>query len=698
MGVIKKIIFIEQMEKNECGFACLAMLMDYYGYSIPLSKLREKYGTVKRGISFKNMLDVCSEYGMEANAYRIKADELSNLNTPCIIQWNHGTHFVVLEKMGKFFVQIVDPAVGELKVPVKEFQSVFEGNILRIESVHEVKKRQNRSVMLHKFLDIVKSNIPLFFFITIFSVAILAVSLIPTYILGRLVDQLLDHNAFSTKLLTIAITMPILLFVLQFLKEQAVVAIANRVDLKLMSDYFIHFLKVPLSFLENRQKGDLINRFNMLGQIRDFFTVQVVTLILNVLMIVVYSVVLFTYSLHLGLSLIMWICIVTLLLSLLVNESYNLSKKILLSQIKIQNLFTESINLMQDIKIYSLEKSMYQKWERVFDRFLMIRTSNGRLKGGISSLLSALQIFQSFLVFFIGSVYVVNDAMSFGSLFYIIMIANMIAEPVFSSCSIYMDFVRTSTMFQRIDDIESTESESGISMDREIHYGMKGRIEFKNVSFRYSQFEPLILDHVSFVIEPGESVFLQGMSGAGKSTIMKLILGIYKATEGTILIDDVPMEQYDIRALRRTVSAVQQDGMLFNTTILDNIVLNEQFERSKFERIIQEANLEDVLDLLPHREDTAVAENGRDFSQGQRQRILLARALYKESKVLILDEATNFLHKESEAAILQHIFSQKGTKLVISHNIDARNFDKVLRLERGQVSMLQDTQNGFHSF
>jgi ABC-type bacteriocin/lantibiotic exporter with double-glycine peptidase domain len=689
---IKKIVFIEQMEKNECGYACLAMLMNYYEYNISISDLREKFGSVKRGISFANMLTICKEYCIRANAYKMNFQDVCKIKEPCIIQWSQNTHFVILQKISKAYAYIMDPGMGEVKIPIQEFKAEFANNIFVIESINEDKKIKRESKIIKKFIDIVCTNMDLFGYMTIFSFLVLIASVIPIFILGKLIDQLLEHNLLSSKLIGYAIIMPVLFYFLHYIREQIAVALANRVDFRLTSHYFNHFLKIPLSFLENRKKGDLINRFYMLNQLRDFFTSQAITLLLNLLMIITYLIFVMKYSFQLGLIIIMWICIVILLLTAHVNISYNLSKKTLLSQIKIQNLITETTNLIHDIKIYSLENTTYNKWEKEFTDFLKIRISNGKIKSGISALITALQVFQGFIIFLIGSKYVMDNSMSFGVLYYIMMIANIIAEPIFSSCSIYMSFVNTSTLFQRINDIDSIKIESKIISNQDLHYNLRGKIEFRNVSFQYSKFDALILDHVSFIIKPGEAVFLKGISGVGKSTIIKLILGVYKAIDGTILIDDKPLEEYDINTLRRSISVVQQDGLLFNSTILENIVLNEKFNEEKFKEIILKSDLKNLILQLPQQENTVIFENGIDFSQGQRQRILMARAMYKESKIFILDEATNFLHNESEYTILNNILSMQCSKLVISHKYNNLFFDKILQLDHGNIMVSENKE------
>lgn len=681
MRTINTIEFIEQIEKNECGYACLTMLFNYFNYDITLSQLRKEYGTVKGGISFQDMKTICTNYGINSNAYKINPNDINELNNPGIIQWNNNTHFVILHKISKNQVSVIDPAYGELKLSIKDFYQTFNGKIFIIESENKIHKKKHNFNMLDAFFNSMKKNLNLFICMFILSAVLLLASIIPTYILSRLIDQLIKYKTINTKWFGIAIMASILLFLLHYFKEQTKVALTNCIEYDLTSTYIDKLFKVPLSFFENRKKGDLINRFYMLSQIRDLFTTQIVSVALNIIIIIAYSLILFSYSIPLGLAIVMWICSIVILVSILVNESYKLSKKTLLSQIEIQNLVAESISLIHDIKVFSLEKIMFDKWEKIFGKFIKIRKTSGSFKSVVSALLIALQTFQPFFVFGIGCIYLINQTMSFGVLYYIMMISEMITEPVISTCSIYMNMFNYGIIFQRLADTSSIESENSLCLTDDLYYHLEGKIEFRNVSFRYSKFEPPIFQNISFTIFPKENVYLQGHSGCGKSTLIKLILGEYSISSGQIYIDDVPITRYDIRILRKSIAIVPQDGMLFNTTILENIILNEKFEKNKFNKILEEVKLAEIINRFPQKENTIISENGIDFSKGQRQRILLARAIYKNAAILILDEATNCLQKESEKSILRNILAKEKTIIVISHTIDTLDFDKTLQIK-----------------
>jgi ABC-type bacteriocin/lantibiotic exporter with double-glycine peptidase domain len=249
--------------------------------------------------------------------------------------------------------------------------------------------------------------------------------------------------------------------------------------------------------------------------------------------------------------------------------------------------------------------------------------------------------------------------------------------------------VQISSVFQRIQDVFDSEAEQDTSLNKISPSRLVGKIEFRNVSFQFNRFEPLILDKISFIIYPGETVWLQGESGSGKSTILKLILGIYKPTTGEILIDDVPIELYEINSLRSSIAAVLQESRLFNKSIVDNITsFNENTDPANLYEAIVDSNLEQVINNLSAKEETMVSENGANFSGGQRQKILIARALYKGANLLLLDEATNSLDRKNEDFIMERISSKNLTKIIITHDDNTlKSYDKVLLLSNKTIKV-----------
>lgn len=686
MNNIKRIAFIEQMEKQECGMACLSMLMKYYDFNISLTELRCKYGIPKTGVSFQNMLKICEDYNINAGAYRIEKEDIVRIQEPCIIQWNKNTHFVILYKISKKQVRIIDPSIGEFQISLQEFLQKYNYNVFMIESkgikIGTLKKR----VSYNKAAELIKNNIELFSALFLFSIAIIVVGLIPTYILGKLIDQLLNENRIEAKDLYLATIIPILLLVLHYLKLQISVALNNRVEWGLLSNYMRRFLGAPIKFFENRNRGDLIGRFDMITQLSEFYTTELVTVVLNGVMILFYLYVLFSYSFILGSVIVLWNLISLLIIGLLINESYNLSKKTLLYRIDMKNLLTEEVTLAKSIKIHSLEYEQYDRWRRLFEKIVNIKRMSGKLRGGLTSILMAWQIAQTFIVFYMGSRYVINRTMSFGTLYFIIMISGMISEPLISICSVVLDYIDISTLFQRIEDTENTVAESVFSVEDNFRYKLYGKLSFKEVSFSYSSFEPNILNNISFEILPNEIAMIKGVSGVGKSTIIKLLLGIEKPSKGEIFIDDIPLEDFDKKVLRNSIAVISQEDTLFNTTILQNIVMDEEMDNEKFQRTLENTDLLKLLSELPEGENTPILENGNGFSKGQVQRILIARALYKNAPILIMDEATSSLDKKASDYIMNKIEQMNCTRIIITHHSSNVEFDKIFKIESDSIS------------
>lgn len=694
---MKKINFIEQIEKKECGLACLAMMFNYLGLNISLSELRNEYPSPQSGLSFYHMSTICKAYNFTSSAYKISKNKIPNLyhkaiDLPAIIQWNKGNHFVILEKISKKHVNIIDPSFGYLKIERDEFEKLFTGNIMYISkdniSKDNIKLKKEKNKFILKSL---KSNHISIAIALMISLIIQVFNILPAIMFGDMVDVVSNGgilNSYTIYMYIVGILTFSILFLI--LRGNILIFLQNKIDFDISKEYFTHFLKLPISFFENRQQGDLIYRSTLLTQIREIVSTHCLGILLDFSLMIVYAFIMLKISIKMGLLVIMLGCLIILFMMFFAPISYNLSKKHLIKQTELQEYVAEVVNTMYDIKSYAIEKSSFSIWENIFLKNLKLSKQIDRLALGINSIITSIRLVQNIIIFFIGSYFVINQKITVGTLLSFIVIAESFIEPIFSLCSSYSSLIQISSIFQRVDDVFQSNVEYSPTDNKLLCDTLIGKIEFKNVSFRFNKFEPLILDNISFTIYPGETVWLQGESGAGKSTIIKLIYGIYKPTEGTILIDSIPIESYDIISLRKCISEVLQESKLFNKSISENITLaSSVYNVDKLIEAIYDAKLDQVIENLSLKEETLIYENGANFSGGQRQRLLIARALYKNPNILLLDEATNSLDKETESFILEQIISKNITTIIITHDNDILNsYNKKLVLQDKKVLVI----------
>ncbi|CAD5897037.1 putative ABC transporter [Carnobacterium maltaromaticum] len=687
---MKKIEFIEQMEQNDCGLACLAMIFHSFDFEIELAQLRMDFPTPKSGLNFLNMIEICKYYKFLADGYKIEVEDFKKIKNdtigkPFIAQWDNGDHFVVVEKITNTYVSVFDPSLGAMRITKEEFNNLFTGNILLITNNAEKSHPKINFQKKHFFGEIVRKNSWLLIVIFSASLIIQLFNTIPALLLGKMVDLTYSGISISGKYVVLIVLILIFSVISQFIRGIVLIKLQNKIDFSIMSSYITKFLSLPLNFFDNRTHGDLIYRINFLGQIREIVSTHFLGLLLDGSLIFVYIYIMLKLSLEMGLIVIIYGCIIVILLLLLTNISYNLSKKVLLKQTDIQKIISGNINNIYDIKMYGLEEKTFLVWQNIFRKYLNILKKNSTFTLGIDSFLSSLQLVQSAIVFLIGSNLVIQNRITVGTLLSFIFISESFIAPLFSSCSSYFSLVNISSVFQRIEDVFNHPSEV-YSLEKNDIEKINGRIEFRNVYFRYSKFEDYILEDVSFIVNQGETLLLKGRSGSGKSTILKLILGVYKVESGLILIDDKLIEEYSPNLLRMHISSVLQESKLFNKSIEYNITLCEENEvdASKLWNTIYLTNLYELITNLFNKEKTLILENGINFSGGQRQRILLARCLYKESGILLLDEGTNSLDKNTENFIMDEILKKNCTKIIITHSEE--NFgDKRLTIENGRV-------------
>ncbi len=684
---------VMQMEALECGAASLAMVMAYYGKWVPLEQVRLDCGVSRDGSNAKNVLVAARSYGFEAQGYSCEVDALrDSIALPCIIHWNFN-HFVVLDGFKGNYAYINDPARGEIKIRMEEFDKAFTGICLQITPGPDFKpggKRKSTLEFAKKRLTGAGA-----------AVAFVLLSTVIGYLFG--IINPVFSRFFMDRLLTgenRELLMPFLIIMLVMGFAQVVVAWVQAVySLKIngkmaivgSSSYMWKVLRMPMEFFTQRMAGDIMQRMGTNASIAATLVNTMTPLVLNTIMMFFYLFVMLRYSVMLTI-----LGIVTIVLNLLVSRVIS-AKRVNITRVqmrdsgKLASATVSGIQMVETIKASGAENGYFQKWAgyqaSVNAQSVKFEKLNHYL-GMIPALLSSIA---DACVIILGVWLVMQGKFTLGMIMTFQGFLSSFMSPATTLISAGQTIQEMRTQMERVEDvmdypIDSYFSDEPLREDAD-YSKLTGRIELKNVTFGYSRLaEPLIKDF-SMSMHPGSRVAFVGRSGCGKSTLSKLISGLYKPWSGEILFDGKPISEIDRGIFTGSVAVVDQDIVLFEDTIANNIKMwDESIE--DFEMILAARDAQIYDDIMAREGGFSgkLTEDGKDLSGGQRQRLEIARVLAQDPSIIIMDEATSALDAKTEYELVKAVKDRGITCIVIAHRLSTiRDCDEIIVLDRGHV-------------
>lgn len=680
----KHVPYIEQMEHSECGLACLAMVLGYYKHHVSLNELRDEFGFPKGGGSFYHLSMMAEKKGMHSKGYVCDTEMLNQLPLPVILHWEN-KHFVVLEKIRGNSFQIVDPAQGRRTFKKAEFNELYSGQVLSLipgEHFQERKKEKNISF----FIEVLKKEKKKLVLILVISLLLQGAAVAIPMLTRWITDEVLVMGKQS--LLTIFGYSILVIFAMNLLfsslRGVVIAKLQTKMDSFMMSKFIDKLFKLPYTFFENRSSGELLFRSNLNVYIRQILSTNAITFFIDLILLVTYTILMFVYSPILsGIVITVGVILfVVLLLNTRIIKS--LSDKNVTSQAEVQKYLSEHIYGISDVKMLGLETTVFDNWKKKFHVQLETSEKRGIWMSSIQAFSTSIQFILPLFLLWFGGFMVLQGDLSIGTLIAFNSMAGAFIAPIISISTSYTDLINVSSYIQRLMDVITSKPEQE---DYEIDGKVKGEIEVRNVSFSYDSFSEKVLENITFTANIGEKVAIVGPSGSGKSTLAKLILGFYQPTEGSVLYDGIQIEKYNYKQLRTQIGAVLQESRLFNETVYENIIMGHHENYEYLEETLVKTNVNQVIRNLPLGILTKISENGSNFSGGQRQRLILARALVKKPKILVLDEATSALDAVSERIIDDNISSLPITRIIIAHRLSTiKDADKIIVLHEGKIA------------
>ncbi len=682
----KRLPVILQTEAAECGLACLAMVASYYGYEIDLPGMRRKASMSLKGATLRRVMDIAGQLALDTRALRLEIDDLAALKTPCILHWDLN-HFVVLKHAGAKEIVIHDPARGVQRLTWTEVSKHFTGVALELWPSARFKRVRVREAISLRALSGEVYGLKR----ALTQILLLALALEAMVLAGPLYMQWMLDQVFPSAdhpLLTVLGIGFLMLTVFQVgvtaLRAWCITWISATLGVQWVNNLFGHLLKLPLAFFEKRHIGDVVSRFGSVQTIQKALTTQFVGAVLDGLVSILTLVLMAFYSVPLTLLVVGTFALYGLLRGLLYRSLRRTTEDHIVYAARQQSDLLESIRGIQAIKLANQQSHRQGRYANA-----QVDTTNREIalqRLGIGAQAGSGLLFGLARVALIwwAAALVLKGQFSAGMLVAFIAYVDQFHRRGAALIDRWNEFRMLELHAERVADIALSEPEihlEGVHTD-ELE---STRLEVRNLSFRYAEGDPWVLEHFNLTVEPGESVAIAAPSGAGKTTLAKLILGLLEPTEGEIRFGGIDIRKLGLARYRAQVGAVMQDDQLFAGSIADNVSLfDPEATPQAVAAAAHLAGIHEEIAALPMGYQTLVGDMGSSLSGGQRQRVLLARALYRQPKFLVLDEATSHLDVAREREINALIKRLRITRLVLAHRPETlASADRVIVLGRG---------------
>lgn len=680
---------ILQSEAAECGLACMAMVLAHHGRHLDLATLRSQNSLSLKGVTLQHLIEVAGRYGLVSRPLRLELDELGELQLPCILHWELN-HFVVLIRVKGKTLTIKDPAVGLRKISLDEASRKFTGVALELLPGLDFKEEKPKpSVSFRQLAGSIGGLKRSLLQILVLSLALQAFALVSPLLTQGIMDHVLVSA--DTDLLTVLIIAFSLFLVLQtaigLMRTWAGIHLSTHLSLQWNGNVLAHLLRLPVEFFEKRHLGDITSRMGSVGAIQSMVTSSAVGVVLDGMMTVTTLAVMLKYSPSL-----MLVSVAALLLYFGVRlATYRwfrqANEEQLVLAAKQQTHLLETLRGVTSIKLMGHERQRHGLWmnHAVDTQNQSVRIAKmNMLYGTVNGLIFGIE---NIVVLAMGAQLVLGNVFSIGMLVAYLSYKGQFSGRITSLIDTFIGFKLLRLHGERLADIVLTAPEDA-QLRPELPAPEHASIEVENLGFRYADGEPWVLKGCSLRIEPGESVAIVGASGCGKTTLVKLLLGLLKPTEGSIRIGGLDLHKAGPANLRRIVGAVMQDDQLFGGSLADNIsFFDPQADQARVEQAARMAAVHEEVMAMPMGYHSLIGDMGSSLSGGQKQRVILARALYRKPKLLFLDEATSHLDVGNEQLVNAAVKQLDVTRVIVAHRPETiASADRVLVMHGGKIA------------
>ncbi|MDY2731372.1 MAG: NHLP family bacteriocin export ABC transporter peptidase/permease/ATPase subunit [Erysipelotrichaceae bacterium] len=692
-GGVAKVPVVMQMEALECGAASLAMILAYYDKWIPLEQVRSDCGVSRDGSNAANVLRAARSYGMIAKGYRYEPEELKKYGKfPCIVHWNFN-HFVVLNGFKKDKAVLNDPAKGNYTVSMKVFDESFTGICLMFEPGDNFEPSGKPKSMMSFARERMKGSAVAVAFVILTSIISNLIGIINPAFSRIFLDRLLtgvNPEWFMPFIMALAL-IGIIQLVVSWISAVYSLKINGKMDAVGNTTFMWKVLRMPMEFFSQRMAGDICQRQSSNSNIAKTLVSTFAPLLLNTIMMIFYLVVMLRYSLVLTLIGLISIVVNFFVSRIISAKRVNITRVQMRDAGKLAGTTVAGIEMIETIKAAGAENGFFEKWAGYQASVNTAQVKYARLNQYLGLIPSAVSGITNIAVLMLGVYLVIQGEFTIGMVMAFQGFLSSFQAPAMTLISAGQTMQEMRTEMERIEDVmkyptdvEYAEEEKD---DGREYSKLSGNIELKNITFGYSKLAKPLISDFNLTLKPGQRIALVGGSGSGKSTIAKLISGLYKPWSGEILFDGKPMSEIDREVFTGSLAVVDQDIILFEDTIANNIKMwDKSIEDFEMIMAARDAQIHEDIMQRENGYQYKITEGGKDFSGGQRQRLEIARVLAQDPTIVILDEATSALDAKTEYEVVKAIKDRGITCIVVAHRLSTiRDCDEIIVLDYGEV-------------
>jgi ATP-binding cassette subfamily B protein len=702
---LKKFATYKQADHKDCGPTCLKIIAKHYGKTIKIQALRDISETTREGSNLLFLSDAAEKIGFRTLGVKFNVKKLAEAPLPCILHWNKN-HYVVLYKIKKGIYYISDPAFGLIEYNEKDFlkfwignnadESTEDGIALLVEAApkffqSEFDKEERKDLgfgFLAQYILRYKS------FLMQLSIGLLASSLLQL-IFPFLTQSIVDIGIQNQNIQFIYLILFAQLFLfagrigLELIRSWILLHLSTRINISLISDFFIKLMNLPISFFDVRMTGDIMQRINDHRRIERILTTSSLNVLFSMINMIIMGCVLAYYNLKIffvffagSLLYFGWI---TLFLKRREVLDYKRFAEVSQEQTKVMEL----INGMQEIKLHNAEKQKRWGWEYVQARLFRVSIKGLVLEQTQTIGSSVINELKNIFIIFLSAKLVIDGSITLGMMLAISSIVGSLNGPITQLIEFVRELQDAKISLARLSEIHEKEDETQQEVHQTSDVPYDADIDIKNISYRYLGSDIPVLENLSLIIPANKVTAIVGVSGSGKTTLMKLLLKFYEPNNGEINIGNAQLKNISQKAWRSNIGAVMQEGFIFSDTIANNIAIGvDKVDKERLVYAADVANIKEYVSGLPLGYNTKIGAEGLGMSSGQKQRLLIARAVYKNPEILFFDEATSALDANNEREIMRKldIFFKHKTVVVIAHRLSTvMNADQIVVLDKGKI-------------
>lgn len=702
---MKSFSYYRQRNQMDCGATCLKMVCKYYGRNISISLLRQLCQLTRSGVNLLGISEAAEKIGFRTQGVKVNLKQLTEVQLPCILHWRQN-HFVILYKVNKKNYYIADPASGKLKLTADEFsenwfahKELFNGISLILaptpqfyENKDDPDDSTKGKLLWGEVLSYFQVYRKLFIQILLGLLVGTILQLITPFLTQSVVD--IGINKRDVNFIYLILIAQIALFVGQtgvdFIRSWILLHISTRVNISILTDLLIKLMKLPMEFFETKTTGDIMQRMADQQRIETFLTGSTLGTLFSFVNLIVFGFVLAFYNGGIFLIFVVATVLYTGWILLFLKQRRILDYKRFSISSDNQTQIVELVAAIQEIKLNNSEKQKRWIWEGIQARLFKFKVKSLALSQYQHAGSMAINQLKNLLITFMSAKAVIEGDLTLGGMVAIQYIVGMVSSPIEQLLGFIQSYQDAKISLERINEIYSEEDEEPVDREWLRELPKNRTINMEGVTFRYpgAGNEP-VLNDIDLKFPEGKTTAIVGMSGSGKTTILKLLLRFYEPEKGQIHIGNTKVNQIGFATWRSACGVVMQDGFIFADTIEKNIAVGDEFPiRKKVEHAIRIANLEEFVNEQPFGSKTKIGIAGKGISQGQRQRLLIARAVYKDPHYIIFDEATNALDANNERVIIDNLkeFLKNRTAIIVAHRLSTvSHADNIVVLDKGKV-------------